>query len=661
MATNNVPASISVMTTPELVTHIVQYLPVTALRHCSQISRVWYRVCMHQRLTFREFGSATRELFEASPKRIYVLTAFVLQYNPTLVNTHSGSSTSGPYQFVFSCQARAASVDSYASTNSSSGSGREGRESMFSSGESYNGGAAHSTASSHRRHRHHTHNNLLSRHSSNAFRPSAIIPNVFFRTKLEVPSTDASSSSPSSSSSSTTSSSSSTPTTLPTLVQQHVGGDSLQQLQPHVQPQQQQQQQQQQLALDPTFSLPSLVLPPSIGQQLDTLASPASTQPPAYIPDALMHQHPLVATSNPEHAQLTSTTATTTRTTEPATRLMGGISELTLSPSQIQQGFTTQPPIMQDIQLQSSVHIVPCPFEYTSDESIMSLDDTLSTRAQHGRRSGSDNSQGSSSGDRNDMNFGATAGPSGQHNHTTTDTRMAPATATTTTTSSTTTSMLPPQHHVTERAATLASSAATEEYDHSQGYSAHDTTSSTEPIDVLSTGNSGSSGNSGDVSNSSGERMSGESLYSTSAFVGSSDSSSSRGRHGEGKGKAMELDDDHHHHHHHQQQQHQQQPQPQLPNWSMTLGTYYYEAAATNAMIRACREHMESRQGQGSHLVDMSDVIRIVWNEERSQEYIWTVTTTLMDRSNPGEHMVERDFDPHAFDTSVFSFSSADE
>jgi len=86
---------------------------------------------------------------------------------------------------------------------------------------------------------------------------------------------------------------------------------------------------------------------------------------------------------------------------------------------------------------------------------------------------------------------------------------------------------------------------------------------------------------------------------------------------------------------------------PQLPNWSMALGTYYYYMMAKNAMVVACREHMESEQGQGAHIVEMTETTRIVWNDTTSQEHIWTITPTLMDRTNPGDR-VEKDYDPHA-------------
>ncbi|KAG0274526.1 hypothetical protein BGZ95_009692 [Linnemannia exigua] len=101
-------------------------------------------------------------------------------------------------------------------------------------------------------------------------------------------------------------------------------------------------------------------------------------------------------------------------------------------------------------------------------------------------------------------------------------------------------------------------------------------------------------------------------------------------------------------HHHHQQLQ--QQPhlltRPKR-NWSMAVETFYYQRAALNAMIVACREHMESHAGQGGHIVERTDTTRIIWNESTRQEHIWTITPSLMDRSNPGD-FIEPDYDPHS-------------
>ena len=79
----------------------------------------------------------------------------------------------------------------------------------------------------------------------------------------------------------------------------------------------------------------------------------------------------------------------------------------------------------------------------------------------------------------------------------------------------------------------------------------------------------------------------------------------------------------------------------------MAVQTFYYMRAASNAMIAACREHMHSTEGQGGHIVEKTETSRIIWNEATRQEHIWTITPTLMDRTNPGD-FVERDYDADA-------------
>ncbi|KAK3814768.1 MAG: hypothetical protein J3R72DRAFT_461656 [Linnemannia gamsii] len=100
------------------------------------------------------------------------------------------------------------------------------------------------------------------------------------------------------------------------------------------------------------------------------------------------------------------------------------------------------------------------------------------------------------------------------------------------------------------------------------------------------------------------------------------------------------------HHRHEQQQQHHTSARPKR-NWSMAVETFYYQRAALNAMIVACREHMESHAGQGGHIVERTETTRIIWNETTRQEHIWTITPSLMDRSNPGD-FIEPDYDPHS-------------
>ncbi|KAF8977580.1 hypothetical protein BGZ46_007271, partial [Entomortierella lignicola] len=81
-------------------------------------------------------------------------------------------------------------------------------------------------------------------------------------------------------------------------------------------------------------------------------------------------------------------------------------------------------------------------------------------------------------------------------------------------------------------------------------------------------------------------------------------------------------------------------------NWCLGIQTYYYERAAMNAMVLAAKEYMESREDEQCSIVERTDTTRIIWNDSTKQELIWTVTPTLMDRTNPGEHF-ETEYDPN--------------
>ncbi|KAF9172986.1 hypothetical protein BGX21_005883 [Mortierella sp. AD011] len=80
-------------------------------------------------------------------------------------------------------------------------------------------------------------------------------------------------------------------------------------------------------------------------------------------------------------------------------------------------------------------------------------------------------------------------------------------------------------------------------------------------------------------------------------------------------------------------------------NWSMSIQTYYDQHAATNAMILAARQYMESREAEECKLVQRTDTTRIIWNNSTKQKLIWSITSTYMDSENPGE-LVERDYYP---------------
>ncbi|KAF8987078.1 hypothetical protein BGZ52_006426 [Haplosporangium bisporale] len=612
MATNNAnnnnrhygSASAYAMSLPELVINVVRYLPSSSLRGCSQVSRVWYTSTYSRRLSYGEFATATRELFESSPKKIYVLSTFVLQYSPS-INLHH--TPPGPYQFVFSCQTRGGSMDSYASTNSEEKSGSSG------SGGSSGDNGAHF----HRHHNHQPGHSSVSPHSFHTFQSSAIIPNVFFRSAIDFPSYLPT-----------------TPPAPPVIVPSiPLQPQQQQQQQPH-QPHHPQQQPHQPQQLQQTELYPqTLVLPPpmtlSIGQQLDALAS---TQP-----------HISLLPSNSTHPLQHATTIPGSSSV-PA--LLGEIAELTLLPHQMQNlarfqsesaqssSASSQQQSRQPSQSQehhrSSIHIVPCPFEYASDGS-MSFDEGSSTQLAHhpsreGRHnSGSDNSQRSRSDSSSDsmgtgeIMFGSISTSAPHESSTTMQSHMEALQV----------------HHLRKgkgRASEYSRSPhVTDSSEHSQG---EILLSESDPLEMLdrrgsTTGTTSSSsfGQPPDLSRSRGR--------GGDVCTGESSSLSSGAAKGKGKAGSRRTNSN------------KASSGPQLPNWSMALGTYYYYMMAKNAMVVACREHMESEQGQGAHIVEMTETTRIVWNETTSQEHIWTITPTLMDRTNPGDR-VEKDYDPHA-------------
>ncbi|KAG0327042.1 hypothetical protein BGZ99_008492 [Dissophora globulifera] len=79
-------------------------------------------------------------------------------------------------------------------------------------------------------------------------------------------------------------------------------------------------------------------------------------------------------------------------------------------------------------------------------------------------------------------------------------------------------------------------------------------------------------------------------------------------------------------------------------NWTVTIQSYLYMQAAMNAMIVAAREYMENTGEETVCLIEGGDSMRIIWNESKRQLFIWDVTPTMMDRSNP--NVVEEDYIP---------------
>ncbi|KAF8937553.1 hypothetical protein BGZ58_002513 [Dissophora ornata] len=70
-------------------------------------------------------------------------------------------------------------------------------------------------------------------------------------------------------------------------------------------------------------------------------------------------------------------------------------------------------------------------------------------------------------------------------------------------------------------------------------------------------------------------------------------------------------------------------------SWSMTIQPFLFESAAVKGMIEASQEYMDD--DQRSMMVERSEFLRIVWNASTRQEFVWIITTAMMDRSNPGE------------------------
>ncbi|KAG0236403.1 hypothetical protein BGW42_003561 [Actinomortierella wolfii] len=79
------------------------------------------------------------------------------------------------------------------------------------------------------------------------------------------------------------------------------------------------------------------------------------------------------------------------------------------------------------------------------------------------------------------------------------------------------------------------------------------------------------------------------------------------------------------------------------PNWTAKVETFYFRQAAINAMIVACRNYMRANERYGAAVIERTTTSRIVWNEATRQEFIWTVTPTLLDRSNPVEQELDYD------------------
>ncbi|KAI1315110.1 hypothetical protein EDD11_001300 [Mortierella claussenii] len=147
-------ASTFVTQLPELVAMLLSYVDPDCLPRCSQVSKTWFDIIYHRKGTFEDFNKVPAARFSAKPLHIniHVLNMTVLQYPP--VDSTPGY-TEGVHQFIFSCQTKFDNTEIH-------GSGSSGNHS----------------------HRHHAHHlgQPLGTETSHHYRPSAIVPNIFFRT-----------------------------------------------------------------------------------------------------------------------------------------------------------------------------------------------------------------------------------------------------------------------------------------------------------------------------------------------------------------------------------------------------------------------------------------------------------------------------------------------
>ncbi|KAG0199315.1 hypothetical protein BGX28_007386 [Mortierella sp. GBA30] len=588
-----------VMDMPELVSHILQFVPIVGLRACGQINHLWRAHVDNIWLPYRDYQTTSQKQFESGPRRIYILSYFVLQYGPSV---HSMSNNARSYQFVFSCQARSGSIDSYGSI----GSERRRRGSGSGSGNSGGDGGFHSHLQ-----RHHTHqpgHDLEPLHSFHTYQSSAIVPNVYFKTGIHPPPSHPLSPPPS----------------LPpmyTSAQQHT-------LQGQIQQQQS----------------------PTIDQLLDHSNAQASDST----------QHSYDADIN----------------TDTTTSIMLDVSDMSLSPPQFPYGhesFPAQGSVSSGLASDSSaagrspvLRVVPCPYEHPSDGS-MSYEDSSSPslikkNSRASSRSENSETKGSSSSSAGHREQAYLQGLNMVNT-------MVSA-------SSSTATALP---FLDPASSSLSSSSSSSSYttgvSSSFAYSQYGGSSSTSRPYLESTRSGPGNEQAGEYpqqrqlhhqqflhptdslidpsrdsmlldTTSGGDTSDTQQALGGSGttdvhrrHIAQSSSSSSIRRTSTSSNNSSMVRRQHQHQHHHLQ--HQQRPSR---NWSMAVQTFYYLRAATNAMIVACKEHMHSREGQGAHIVEKTETSRIIWNEATRQEHIWTITPTLMDRTNPGE-FIERDYD----------------
>ncbi|KAF9291264.1 hypothetical protein BGZ68_004580 [Mortierella alpina] len=333
IALDDLPPDTRVMTMPELAQHIIRYIPISSLQACSGINRMWRQLIDPLPRAFRDYQTAAQEQFESGPRRIHILSYFVLQYGPSV---HSMNNSANSYQFIFSCQARSGSVDSYGSTGSEGRKGGGGSSSGNYSGEG--------SAQSHLQ-RHHTHqpgHDLEPFRSFHTYQSSAIVPNVYFKTGFHPPPSHPSSPPPS------------LPSARSSTQQHHLT-----------------------LQHNPAQQQPA---PTALQASASVTQSTSSWQS---IDQLLVHSsaHASDSTHHSYEADVS---------TDSTSSIVLDVSDMSLSPAQLQSstlaaGLARQSPVLR---------VVPCPYEHPSDGSI-SYDDSRGsrpTKKDSGTSSGSGNS-----------------------------------------------------------------------------------------------------------------------------------------------------------------------------------------------------------------------------------------------------------------------------
>ncbi|KAF9126462.1 hypothetical protein BGW39_006607 [Mortierella sp. 14UC] len=676
---DNRPAATVVMSTAELVHHIVQYLPASSYRSCSFINHMWRAAVLYTSLSFHKFDRATKQNFEATPKRIYILNAFILQYSPSVdlgIPTDSSS-----HQFVFSCQARSGSIDSYGSSSNSDGKS----------------GGGESSVRSHLQ-RHHTHqpgHDLEPFHSFHTYQSSTIVPNIYIRTGFQL--------APHLSS----------PPPLPRFpspAQQHTRT---------------------------TGFLPGNPAPSTSQTTMDQLLE---FPPPQHSPS---NPSSSTDTTGPSSSYQHSYEAAISTDSDMSSSIMADGTDLSLSSGQIlplnglstfptsqqQQPQSTTPPLPssspssstgtitsgipipspRQLQLQQQQHqqqqhqhqqqqqqqhltlrVVPCPYDLPTEaqmamqyeENNVMLKKGSRTSTGSGQSAGSTSSNNnSSSGESGNNEFlqgsylpyaspimEESSGPSdrvyvGRYDAggavvVGSNVMMGPSGSGRSGQQGSSASQF--QGDNKRAAAGYQRSVQEQELrqQHQQQRRQHGNESHDIPMALASDlmmdmtvstdRRRGSSVTTGTTSSSS---YGSNSTPQQQQYHQHHDRNHRHNNHHYTESYSIPAstcgsngDRSHHHHHSHP-------PKPTRPkrNWSMTVQTYYYERSALNAMIVACREHMESPEGQRGTIVEMTDTTRIIWNETTRQEHIWTITPTLMDRTNPGD-FIEKDYDPHSYE-----------